>query len=554
VTEFKVLGPLEVADENGPLALGGQKQRALLALLLIHAGETLSVDRIVDALWGEQPPRTATTSLQNLVHQLRKLLGPEVVLTKPPGYTLRIAPDDLDLTRFERLLAEARRSTPDEGVRLLRDALALWRGAPLADLTYEQFADNEIQRLEELRIDALEQLFEAQLATGSGAELVGELDSLVARHPLRERLRGQLMLALYRSGRQAEAMDAYHDGRRRLVDELGIEPSRELQKLYGSILRQEATLDAAPSQPQLDDHYREIVKAALAGRLVVVVGPGARNGASPAADDGHLLSPDQVAAYLAECFDYPADGDRDLARVSQYVALMKGTGPLYDELHDLFDRDYEPAPVERELAALATTLRGRGSPAPLIVTASFDHSLERAFADAEEEFDTVCYIGSGRHAGKFLHVSAERAVALVDAPNTYVELVPERRTVILKIHGQVDRSPDREWESFVVSEDDYIDFLSAPELAGVVPVGLVSKLRRSHFLFLGYPLRAWHVRVLLHRLWGRERVNYRSWAIAAGPDAVECEAWRQRGIDVFDLDSDEFVRRLEDRLAREPVP
>jgi hypothetical protein len=123
--------------------------------------------------------------------------------------------------------------------------------------------------------------------------------------------------------------------------------------------------------------------------------------------------------------------------------------------------------------------------------------------------------------------------------------------VILKIHGQVDRSPEREWESFVVSEDDYIDFLTAPELAGVVPVGLVAKLRRSHFLFLGYPLQTWHVRVLLHRLWGRARVNYRSWAIQASPDPIEREAWRERGIDVFDVDPEDFVQRLAARLVRE---
>ena len=553
MTEFRVLGPLEVENENGPLPLGGQKQRALLALLLLHAGEALSADRIVDELWGEHPPRTATTSLQNFVSQLRKLVGSDVLVTKAHGYALRVEPDQLDVTRFERLVAEARRSAPDDRARLLREALSLWRGPALADFTYDAFAQEEIRRLEELRLDALERRVDADLVAGSGAELVAELEQLVARYPLRERLRGHVMLALYRSGRQAEALNAYHEGRAALVDELGIEPSRELQQLYASILRQEAGLDAAATRPQLDDQPDEILKAALAGRLVLVVGPGSRGPAETSTGEPALPSLDQVAAYLAECFDYPSQEERDLARVSQYVALMKGTGPLHDELHDLFDRDYEPGSVERSLATLAVALHERGSPPPLIVTADFDHALERAFVEADEEFDTVCYIGSGRHIGKFLHVSADGAVALVDVPNTYVELVPERRTVILKIHGQVDASPEREWESFVVSEDDYIDFLAAPELAGVVPVGLVSKLRRSHFLFLGYPLRAWHVRILLHRLWGRERVNYRSWAIQSSPDALEREAWRQRGIDVFDLDPADFVERLATRLAGEAV-
>jgi DNA-binding SARP family transcriptional activator len=551
VIAFRILGPLEVENEDRPIALRGQKQRSLLALLLIHAGETLSVDRLVDELWGEHPPRTATTSLHNLVVQLRKLLGPDLLITKRPGYVLRLPPDALDLKRFERLVGEARRSAPAESVRLLREALALWRGSPLADLTYEQFAEREIQRLEELRLDAVQRLFQAELAAGAGAELIGELDSLVAAHPLREHLRGHLMLALYRAGRQAEAMEVYHEGRRRLVDELGLEPSRELQQLYGSILRQESALDAAAPQPQPEDHYGEIARAAVAGRLVIVIGPGARSATPPSAEHAALPSPDEVAAYLAECFDYPQDADRDLARVSQYVALMKGLGPLYDELHDLFDRDYEPAPLERELAALVAALRKRGSRPPLIVTAAFDHALERAFTDAGEEFDAVSYVGSGRHIGKFLHLSADGAIALIDSPNTYVDLVPDRQTVILKIHGQVDRSPEREWESFVVSEDDYIDFLASPELAGVVPVGLVGKLRRSHFLFLGYPLQTWHVRVLLHRLWGRARVNYRSWAIQASPDPIEREAWRERGIDVFDLDPEDFVRLMAGQLVQE---
>jgi DNA-binding SARP family transcriptional activator len=157
VLQFRILGPLEVEDERGPLTLGGQKQRALLALLLLHVGEALAVDRIVDELWGEQPPRTATTSLQNFVSQLRKLLGPDVLVTKPPGYALRLSPERLDLGRFERLVAEARRAEPDDRARKLREALALWRGPPLADLGYETFAQDEIRRLEELRLEALEQ-------------------------------------------------------------------------------------------------------------------------------------------------------------------------------------------------------------------------------------------------------------------------------------------------------------------------------------------------------------------------------------------------------------
>ena len=237
--EFQILGPLEVRRDGEPIALGGAKQRALLGLLLLHRNEAISSDRLIDALWQGSPPETAGKALQVYVSQLRKALGPSRIVTRPPGYALLLEPGELDLERFEAL-----RSGGDaEG---LREALALWHGPPLADLAYAAFAQAEIGRLEELRLTALEQRFEADLALGRHAELVSELEALVASEPLRERLRGQLMLALYRCGRQAEALEAYQAARRVLVDELGIEPGRPLQQLEGAILRQEPSLDWAP--------------------------------------------------------------------------------------------------------------------------------------------------------------------------------------------------------------------------------------------------------------------------------------------------------------------
>jgi DNA-binding SARP family transcriptional activator len=244
---FRVLGPLEVEGEAGPLLLRGRKQRALLGLLLLHAGEVVSSDQMVDELWGGHSPATAATSLRNLVTQLRKLLGAETIVTRAPGYLLQVEPGRFDLSLFERLRAHAHGAEPREQARLLRDALALWRGPPLADLAYEPFAQSEIHRLEELRLEALEDRFEADLALGQGAELITELETLVAEQPLRERLRAQLMLALYRSGRQAEALDAYRAARRMLVEELGVEPSPALQELQGAILRQEPGLAPAAS-------------------------------------------------------------------------------------------------------------------------------------------------------------------------------------------------------------------------------------------------------------------------------------------------------------------
>ena len=247
--EYRVLGPLEVLDGERSLPLAGAKQRALLALLLLHANQMLSRDRLIDDLWGEEPPETAVQSVHVYVSRLRKLLPSGTLVTRPPGYQLELEPDELDLRRFERLLAEGRKALARDDAgrasRVLHDALALWRGPPLAEFAFEPFAQVEIGRLEELRLAAVEERVEADLALGRHAELIGELEALVAESPHRERFRSQLMLALYRSGRQAEALEAYHDARATL-DELGIEPSERLRELERAILTHDATLVATP--------------------------------------------------------------------------------------------------------------------------------------------------------------------------------------------------------------------------------------------------------------------------------------------------------------------
>lgn len=253
--EFRILGPLEVVESGRSLPLGGARQRALLALLLTRANQVVSSDRLVDELWGERPPKAALNTIQFYVSTLRRTLAPhEVIATRPPGYLIQIEPGQLDLHRFERLAAEGRQALADgranEAASTLREALALWRGPPLADVASEPFAQGEIARLEELRVAAVEQRIEADLALGRHAELVGELEALTAGHPLRERLRAQSMLALYRSGRQAEALDVYQRTRRTLVEELGIEPGPALQELERSILRQDPTIaDVAATAP-----------------------------------------------------------------------------------------------------------------------------------------------------------------------------------------------------------------------------------------------------------------------------------------------------------------
>jgi DNA-binding SARP family transcriptional activator len=232
--EFRILGPLEVVSDGRALDLGGAKQRALLAVLLIHPNQAVSRDRLIDALWEERPPDTAQKALQVHVSKLRKQLGRDRIVTRAQGYAIRVEPDELDAERFERLAGE--------GDRQLVDALALWRGPPLADVANARFARNEIARLEERRLAVLEERIEAEVAHGRPGP-IAELESLVAEHPLRERLRRLLMLALYRAGRQAEALDVYQDARRALVDELGIEPRRELRDLHQRMLNQDPVLD-----------------------------------------------------------------------------------------------------------------------------------------------------------------------------------------------------------------------------------------------------------------------------------------------------------------------
>ncbi|MGZ8739889.1 MAG: BTAD domain-containing putative transcriptional regulator [Gaiellaceae bacterium] len=252
--DYRILGPLEALDGERQLPLGGARQRAVLALLLLHGNETLTRDVIVDELWGEHAPATAAKVLQNCVSALRKELPPNTIRTVAGAYGLTVEPDELDRDRFERLLAEGRAALetgdPADAADQFRRALGLWRGAPLSDLSYERFAQDEIMRLEELHVAALEDRIEAELAVGHHAELVPELEALVTKHPLRERLRGQLMLALYRAGRQAEALEAYRATRRTLLAELGIEPGHALRELEHAILDQDRTLDVSRRTPQ----------------------------------------------------------------------------------------------------------------------------------------------------------------------------------------------------------------------------------------------------------------------------------------------------------------
>jgi DNA-binding SARP family transcriptional activator len=532
--EFRILGSLEVLGDAGPVNLGGQRQRALLTALLLEAGRVVSTERLVDLLWGEEAPKTATTSLQNSISRLRRELGEELLETRAPGYVLRVDPGQIDANRFERLLRAARGAAAGERREQLDRALALWRGPALAEFTFEQFAQGEIRRLEELRLVAVEELIDADLELGRHGDVVGELEAHVGAHPLRETFRRQLMLALYRSGRQAEALDVYQDARVRFVEELGIEPGRELKGLQAEILRHGAGIAAPDVEATAADEEGEIVKALLAGRVVPVLG---------------LDGSGDLAAHLARAFDVPGDRPVDLSRVSQYVATMQGFGPLYDELHSLFEAAVEPGALHRFLARLPVLLRDRGAPHQLIVTTNYDLALERAFEEAEEEVDIVAYVAAGPQRGHFWHRPPGEAPRPIDVPNTYAaELSLERRTILLKLHGAVDPLPEREWESFVITEDDYIDYLGHSELTTVVPVSLAAKLRRSHFLFLGYEMADWNLRLILNRIWGERPVAYRSWAVQRSPSPLAQAFWRRYDVTPLDVDPQAYFELLERRL------
>jgi len=271
--EFLVLGPLEARVDGRALPLGGPKQRALLALLVLSRNEVVSRDRLIDSLWGERAPESAQRSLDTYVSRLRSLLGGDRIERRPPGYLLRVEPGELDFERFEALLEQGRSAAaaddPAAASDRLGDALALWRGHALADVASEPPLRTEAERLEERRLLALEGRIDAQLTLGGGPELVGELEQLVSEHPFEQRLLGQLMLSLYRAHRPGDALAAYQAFRRRFAEEVGLEPSAELRALERRILEQDATLEPAGAAPTARSPRRSTRPRMLAGAVVL---------------------------------------------------------------------------------------------------------------------------------------------------------------------------------------------------------------------------------------------------------------------------------------------
>jgi SIR2-like domain len=314
---------------------------------------------------------------------------------------------------------------------------------------------------------------------------------------------------------------------------------------------------------ELDVHCRSVVRAIVDGRLTPFLGAGANLCGRPLGtpwnpwETDFLPSGDELARHLAREFDYPAHLPVDLVRVSQYIAITDGLGPLDEKLHEIFDKDFPPSPLHELLGSLPTVLRehGRSWSPQLLVTANYDDALERAFKARGEPFDLLTYMTAQPFAGKFVHWAfdgerLEPEGIVVEDPATYVDVTPDKRSVILKIHGLVDRfSADWRWDSFVITEDQYIEYLTRIELASLLPVHVVNRLKRSNFLFLGYSLRDWNVRALLHEIWAQQQKHYCSWAVLLSVDELDQRSWRRRNVEIVEAPLADYVTLLTQRLS-----
>jgi len=317
----------------------------------------------------------------------------------------------------------------------------------------------------------------------------------------------------------------------------------------------------APDQSQLDTHFDSVVAGFMRGRVTPVLGAGVNvTGAQPRAAEEWLgrypPSGQELAAYLAAEFKYPLSPSLDLLHVSQYIyAIRGGSGPLYDALHEVFDATFPTTPTHEFLAAAQAALDGLGRKPPLIVTTNYDDLMEAAFRTRGESFDLLVYAAEGPHEGRFCTRGPDGGIQPIADPKTDVELDPDRRPVVLKLHGFVDRDSPND-DSYVITEDHYIEYLARMDLDNLIPVKVLERLRNCHFLFLGYSLTDWNLRAILYKLWSDRRRDRDWWAIQLDPSELERRSWRRRGVDIFDFPLADYLeglsRRFHESLAGRP--
>ena len=458
--QLRVLGPIEASADGRSLNLGGTKQRAVLAMLCLEANHVVSADRLIDGLWGERPPTSAAKMIQNYVWRLRGILGEEAgaeIVTRGRGYELRVDEDAVDVRRFERLMTEAWRARQDAmPPAAAREALALWRGEPLADVADEPFAAAEIRRLEEARLEAIELVIDADLVAGGHLKVAGEIDALIDAHPLREQLHAQRMLALYRCGRQADALEAYRAARRTLVEQIGVEPGPQLRRLQAAILRQDHSLELAASTRALPHELDTAGAPPLVGRAreLAALRAGwsqARGGQGTLLNliGGHGTGKTRVVAELA------AEAHEDGAAVMYatgagapsvaLAAVAEARETTRPALLVADDADRGSAELREAIAALATELLGR----PVLVVGTGQEAAALARLDP-----------SASIALPPLDAEAVREIALLYAPAGSEAEVPvdallaESRGVARLVHTAASRWARREAARRVVAVAD----------------------------------------------------------------------------------------------------
>ena len=457
--EIRLLGACELITEDGPRALGGLRQRAVLAVLTVHANEVVPTDRLADDVWSGEPPPSAVGTLQRYISHLRRALDglPAVIETRGPGYVLSIDPERIDVRRFERLVDDARAllsSSPDATIERVDEALGCWRGAPLADFSYDEFALPEVTRLEELRLNALETRVDATLQLGRYRDLVPELEALLAQHPLREGFRGQLMRALHASGRRAEALRVYREGRELLVEELGLEPGMELQRLEQAILLQDASVEPVETSPIAkgnlpletttfigrDADIAEVTSLLDRSRLVTLTGPGGsgktrlalrvaaqRWGAFPdgtwLVELGALGNGELVAAEVASQLGILEENGADATELivasfakRRCLILLDCCEHLLDTVASLVNRLLKAGDGSRVLATSREPLGVAGeTPWPVLPLSTPPRQLEVVDLASLEEFDaarlfvnragtTAGFVASDRDAGAIAEI------------------------------------------------------------------------------------------------------------------------------------------------------